>query len=192
VKLISGLLYPAERAELMEWAAGRMSAAFGGIELASPSYSFDYTDYYRDIAPRLERRFFVFAGLRRPFGLVAWKKLAVSIEAESADTGAGTVRKVNIDPGYLDGARLVLASTKDNAHRIYLWDGIYAEATMCRKKSGWISFSYTFPDFASGAYDDFLDAARNIWRRDLRARRGLSQNLGLRPNPAGGGPPAPP
>jgi hypothetical protein len=179
VKLISGLLCPAERPELMEWAAGRLSAAFGRIELASPSYPFDYTDYYRDIAPRLARRFFVFAGLRRPFGLVAWKKLAISIEAESAadtgtcaDTSAGTVRKVNIDPGYLDGARLVLASTKDNAHRIYLWDGIYAEATMCRKKSGWISFSYTFPDFASGVYDDFLDAARNIWRRDLRARKG--------------------
>ncbi|MDR0765012.1 MAG: DUF4416 family protein [Synergistaceae bacterium] len=167
VKLISGLLCPAERAELTEWAAGRMSAVFGDIELASPSYPFGYTDYYRDIAPRMERRFFVFAGLRHPFGLVAWKKLAISIEEESA---AGAGRKVNIDPGYLDGARLVLASTKDNAHRIYLWDDIYAETTMCRKKSGWISFSYTFPDFASGVYDDFLDAARNVWKRDIRAR----------------------
>ncbi|MDR1580850.1 MAG: DUF4416 family protein [Synergistaceae bacterium] len=174
VKLISGLLYPAERAELMEWAAGRMSAVFGDIELASQSYPFGYTDYYRDIAPRLERRFFVFAGLRHPFGLVVWKKLAISIEAESAacaGTDTDTGRHVNIDPGYLDGARLVLASTKDNAHRIYLWDDIYAETTMCRKKSGWISFSYTFPDFASGVYDDFLDSARNIWRRDLRSRR---------------------
>ena len=168
VKLISGLLCPAERTELMEWAAERMSAVFGGIEFASRSYPFDYTDYYANIAPRLERRFFVFAGLRHPFGLVVWKKLAISIEAES-DAGAG--RKVNIDPGYVDGARLVLASPKDNAHRIYLWDDIYAETTMCRKKSGWISFSYTFPDFASGVYDDFLDSARNIWRRDLRARR---------------------
>jgi hypothetical protein len=168
VKLISGLLFPAEREDLMEWATGQMSASFGAIELASRLYPFDYTDYYRDIAPRLERRFFVFAGLRRPFGLVAWKKRAISIEAES-DEGAG--RKVNIDPGYMDGARLVLASTKDNAHRIYLWDGIYAEVTMCRKKSGWIGFSYTFPDFASGAYDDFLDSARNAWKRDLRSRR---------------------
>jgi hypothetical protein len=166
VKLISGLLCPAERAELTEWAVGRMSAVFGDIELASRPYPFDYTDYYRDIAQCLERRFFVFAGLRHPFGLVVWKKLAVSIEAESAADGG---RRVNIDPGYLDGARLVLASTKDNAHRIYMWDDIYAEVTMCRKKSGWISFPYTFPDFASGVYDEFLDAARNLWRRDLRA-----------------------
>ena len=170
VKLISGLLCPAGQTESTEWAAGRMSAVFGDIELASRPYPFDYTDYYRDIAPRLERRFFVFAGLRHPFGLVVWKKLAISIEAESVD-GTGAGRRVNIDPGYLDGARLVLASTKDNAHRIYLWDDIYAETTMCRKKSGWISFSYTFPDFASGVYDDFLDSARNVWRRDLRARR---------------------
>jgi hypothetical protein len=169
VKLISGLLYPEERADLMEWAAGRMSAVFGDIELSSPPYPFGYTDYYRDIAPRLTRRFFAFAGLRHPFGLVVWKKLAVSIEAESGD-GDGTSRKVNIDPGYLDGARLVLASTKDNAHRIYMWDDIYAETTMCRKKSGWFGFSYTFPDFASGVYNDFLDSARNVWKRDLRAR----------------------
>jgi hypothetical protein len=167
--MISGLLCPAEQEELTEWAAERMSAVFGGIELASPPYPFNYTDYYRDIAPRLERRFFVFDWLRHPFGLVAWKKLAISIEAESA-AEAGGGRRVNIDPGYLDGARLVLASTKDNAQRIYLRDDVYAEVTMCRKKSGWITFSYTFPDFASGVYDEFLDSARNSWRRDLRAR----------------------
>lgn len=77
-------------------------------------------------------------------------------------------RTVNIDPGYLDGARLVLASTKDNAHRIYLDDDMYAEVTLCHRKSGWERFSYTFPDFKNGQYDPFLDMVRKDWQNDVR------------------------
>ncbi|MDR3278993.1 MAG: DUF4416 family protein [Synergistaceae bacterium] len=171
VKLIIGLLYPPEDAELFRWVAGRLESTFGGIERESPSYSFDYTDYYKNISPNLTRRFFIFKGLRHPFGLVVWKKLAISIEAESASEKHG--RRVNIDPGYIDGARLVLASTKDNAHRIYMWDDIYAEVTLIHRKSGWESFSYTFPDFASGIYNEFLDHARADWQSDLKALRSV-------------------
>jgi hypothetical protein len=169
VKLIIGLLYPSKLPSLFEWAARRLSAVYGDVERTSPPFPFDYTDYYSDISPDLTRRFFTFAGLRHPFGLVVWKKLAIMLESESAEGQSG--RRVNIDPGYIDGARLILASTKDNAHRIYLWDDIYAETTLCRRKSGWESFSYTFPDFASGAYKEFLDAAREDWRHDVRAVR---------------------
>ena len=77
-------------------------------------------------------------------------------------------RRVNIDPGYLDGARLVLASTKDNAHRIYLGEGIFAEVTLCRRKNTWVGFPYTFPDFRSGVYDAFLDDVRIDWLHDMR------------------------
>jgi hypothetical protein len=143
-------------------------STFGDLERESQLYPFTYTDYYDDISPDLTRCFLTFAGLRHPFGLVVWKKLAISIEAESA---SGSGRKVNVDPGYLDGARLILASTKDNAHRIYLWDDIYAETTLCHRKSGWESFSYTFPDFAGGRYFEFLDLARADWKRDMRAVR---------------------
>jgi hypothetical protein len=100
-----------------------------------------------------------------------WKRTAIALEAESS-AGFPAGRRVNVDPGYLDGARIVLASTKDNAHRIYLRDGIFAEVTMCRGKSGWKSFSYTFPDFASGMYDAFLDEVRMDWRSGVRALAG--------------------
>jgi hypothetical protein len=166
-KLIVGLLYPSDDPDTLDWAEGRLAAVFGEAERASEPYPFGWTDYYKNISPSLLRKFITFKGLRHPFGLVVWKKLAISIEAESAPPGG--CRRVNVDPGYIDGARLVLASTKDNAHRIYLWDDIYAEATLCRGKSGWVSFSYTFPDFASGAYFEFLDLARGDWKRDMRA-----------------------
>ncbi|MDR1137400.1 MAG: DUF4416 family protein [Synergistaceae bacterium] len=169
VKLIVGMLHPSGSGDLLEWGVRRLAETFGDMERKSPPYPFVYTDYYRNISPELTRRFFTFAGLRHPFGLVVWKKLAISIEAESMPGGAG--RKVNIDPGYMDGAKLVLASTKNNAHRIYLWDDIFAETTLCYRKSGWESFSYTFPDFACGVYDEFLNAARADWKRDIRASR---------------------
>jgi hypothetical protein len=171
IKIISGLLYPKDDPGLRDWAAGRLSERFGEIERTGGPFDFGYTDYYGGISPNLARYFISFRGLGRAGCLVGWKEFAIEIEAESAPaSGAG--RRVNVDPGYVDGARLVLASTKDNAHRIYLDRGIYAEVTLCRRKSGWESFSYTFPDFRSGAYDAFLDRVRLDWKSDIRVIRG--------------------
>ncbi|MBR0096320.1 MAG: DUF4416 family protein, partial [Synergistaceae bacterium] len=75
---------------------------------------------------------------------------------------------INLDPGYIDGARLVLASTKDHAHRIWLHDGIYAEITMRYRFNSWASFDYTFPDFKSGVYDEFLSSVRNLWLQERK------------------------
>jgi hypothetical protein len=168
VKLLAGLLYPNDSPELRSWARGRLSEVFGELERESGQFDFGYTDYYSAISPALTRVFFSFAGLSRPSELVKWKKLAIGLEAESALDGG---RRVNIDPGYVDGARVVLASTKDNAHRIYLSDGIYAEVTMSRRKYGWEKFSYTFPDFTSGVYDSFMDRVRLDWREDFKKNR---------------------
>ncbi|MDR3321000.1 MAG: DUF4416 family protein [Synergistaceae bacterium] len=168
VKLVSGLLYPRDAPELRSWTKDRLVARLGAVERESEAFSFDCTDYYDDISPALMRCFFSFEGLRGAEGLVGWKKTAIGIEAESSSGP----RRVNIDPGYIDGARLALASTKDNAHRIYVSDGIFAEVTLCRRRSGWESFSFTFPDFRSGRYDGFFEAARLDWRRDIRALKG--------------------
>ena len=169
VKLIIGLLYPTDLPGMLDWTVGRLSSTFGDVDQTSPPYPFTWTNYYKNISPDLTRRFITFKGLRHPFGLVVWKRLTISIEAESAQGGGG--RRVNIDPGYIDGARLALASTKDNAHRIYLWDDIFAEVTLCYGKSGWVSFSYTFPDFASGAYFEFLRSVRSNWKSDMKESR---------------------
>jgi hypothetical protein len=166
VKCVSGLLYPKGEPDVRRVTEARLRDAFGRIERASASFDWAYTDYYRSISPDLARCFFSFGGLRHPSELAEWKKTAVALEAES---GGGSGRRVNIDPGYLDGARLVLASTKDNAQRVYLRDDIYAEVTMCRGRNGWEKFRYTIPYFKSGVYDEFFDAVRADWRRDIRA-----------------------
>lgn len=167
VKLITGILYPDD--ERLALVIGEISRLWGEPEFISGPFPFDKTDYYRDIAPRLFRRFACFPGLIRADALAGIKNEARGIESRIVRDGT-QLRAVNIDPGYIDGARLVLASTKDHAHRIYLRDGIYAEVTMRFKFGRWTAFDYTFPDFASGMYDDFLTQARKSWK----AMRGAS------------------
>lgn len=163
VKRVVGVLYPDE--ERFAWTLGRLTGLWGEPDLVSGPVPFDKTDYYRDIAPRLMRRFLCLPGLQDAGELPDWKNQAREVEAESRSP----IRAVNVDPGYLDGARLVLASTKDHAHRIWLRDGIYAEVTLRYRFGHWESFDYTFPDFKSGVYDDFLSAARRLWLEE-RAR----------------------
>ena len=162
VKRITGILFPKQ--ELLTWSIERLSELWGEPEIQSEPVPFDKTDYYHEIAPELSRVFICFPGLVNPEGLADWKHEAISLEAESRQP----VRAVNIDPGYVDGARLVLASTKDHAHRIYLRDGIFAEVTMRYRFKGWKSFDYTFPDFASGVYDEFLSGVRKLWLQEVR------------------------
>ena len=162
VKRITGILYPDD--ELLVWTAGRLAEIWGEPEIVSSPVPFDKTNYYDDISPNLTRIFLCFPGLVSAGGLADWKHEAITIEAMSRQP----VRAVNIDPGYVDGARLVLASTKDHAHRIYLRDGIFAEVTMRYRFKKWQAFDYTFPDFASGVYDDFLSCARGLWLKEAR------------------------
>lgn len=164
VKLVAGVLYP--EPEWWEWTLGKLSDLWGTPEEISDSFPFTVTAYYSNIASVLHRRFLSFSGLRDGGELVKWKKAACFVEAKSR-----TPRAVNIDPGYVNGARLVLASTKDHAHRIYIGEGIHAEVTLRYRFKQWVAFDYTFPDFAEGMYDAFLSAVRKRWIIEMGTRR---------------------
>lgn len=161
VKLLIGVLYPEEA--LWEWTRKELESHFGAIERISDPFPFNWTHYYDEISPHLLRRFISLKGLQKAGKIAEWKHSAIALEKKS-----GFPRRVNIDPGYLDGARLVLASTKDNAHRIYLREGIFAEVTLCYRKGHWVSFEYTFPDFKSGIYAEFFNQVRHDWCKDKR------------------------
>ena len=164
VKRIAGILYPDDAR--LEWTLDELEHIWGKPELVSGAVPFDKTDYYRDIAPRLLRRFACFPGLVGAGGLADWKWQSHGLEERSRSP----IRAVNIDPGYIDGARLILASTKDHAHRVWLRDGIYAEVTLRWRFGKWVSFDYTFPDFKSGVYDDFLSSVRRLWLEEKNAK----------------------
>ena len=164
VKLMAGILYPDE--EWWTWTVNALSNFWGAPEEVSDPFPFSTTAYYAEIAPVLFRRFLSFPSLRDGGELPEWKMASCAVEETSRNP-----RAVNIDPGYINGARLVLASTKDHAHRIYLGKGIHAEVTLRYRFKKWQPFDYTFPDFASGRYDSFLSRVRNRWIVEMDKRR---------------------
>ena len=145
---------------------------FGPVELESPIYPFDQTAYYTaSMGPALKRQFLTFERLADAASLADWKLAANTLEAELTPRLApsGTPqRPINLDPGYLTGSKLVLASSKNFAHRIYLRDGIFAEITLNFRGAQWVGHQFTFPDFKSGIYDEFLDKARDRHLRKIK------------------------
>ncbi len=172
-KLIVAML--SARRSLLGEAAERLGRELGPIDLVGEVTNFDFTDYYAEqMGGELLRQFVSFEQLIRPDGLARIKQATNQIEAELASAHPdGPARPLNLDPGYVTESKLVLASTKDFAHRIYLGEGIYGEVTLTYAGGRWRRHEHTFPDYASGAYDSFLIQARELLRRQLgRKERG--------------------
>jgi hypothetical protein len=150
----------------LEWGCRRAAECWGTVALASPRFEFRETDYYTaSMGPELLKCFWAYQPLRDPAELSEWKLQAIRWEAEYAGLRRhAESRPLNLDPGYLTLAKLVLASTKDHAHRIYLRQGIYAEVTLYFKDGRWQPRDWTFPDYRRADYHEFFLAARQLLR----------------------------
>ncbi|MBM4142594.1 MAG: DUF4416 family protein [Lentisphaerae bacterium] len=142
--------------------AAALGSAFGPADRISAVYPFDLTDYYADeMGAPLLRQFVAFGGSFDPAELAAVKQRTNALERSMAVVADGRARRrVNLDPGYVTAANLVLATTKNSSHRILLGGGIYAEVTLTFRKQAVVPFPWTYPDFRSGRYDGFLLAVR--------------------------------
>jgi len=163
VKLICGMI--SAQPALFDRAAVRLAETFGPVHILSEVMPFDFTDYYEPQMGRgLLRRFLAFERLISPEALVEAKCLSNALERDLA-AGAEVARPINLDPGYVEPSKLVLASMKNFSHRLYLGRGVYGEVTLMYRKGKWEPLGWTFPDYASGRYDDFLTAARDRLRQ---------------------------
>ena len=153
-------------ATALEWVAGRAAAEWGPVALASSPFSFVETDYYTaTMGTGLQKLFFAFERLIDPGLLPSLKHQSNAWESEYARTTSHPEpRPLNLDPGYLTNAKLVLASTKDHSHRIYLAEGIYAEVTLHYKARRWQARDWTYPDYRRADYHEFFDQCRNFLR----------------------------
>lgn len=156
----------------LAWARAKCVEQWGPVALESPTFDFAETNYYEaTMGPGLGKTFLTFAGSGHsksydPGDLAATKHLTNAWEAEYAATaGHAESRPLNLDPGYITLAKLVLASTKDHAHRIYLGQGMYAEITLFYKHKAWRSHEYTFPDYTRADYHAFFTACRDRLRK---------------------------
>ena len=167
VKLICGML--SSQAALLEQAEGPLAGLFGPVELASEVMDFDFTDYYRrEMGGPLYRRFVAFAGCVSPEVLVEAKWSTNALEADFARRlGGSPPRPINLDVGYVEPSKLVLASLKNFSHRVYLGRSVYADLTLMYRKGRWEPLPWTFPDYASGRYHPFLSEVRRHLRRRM-------------------------
>lgn len=150
--------------EALAWGAEQAQRAWGPIALRSEAFAFDQTDYYTpSMGSGLRKEFWVFQRPFDPADLPDVKRTTSDWEADYAALARHPEsRPLNLDPGYLTPAKLVLASTKDHAHRVYLRDGIYAEVTLYYQGGAWRAREWTFPDYRRADYQHFLSQARDF------------------------------
>jgi hypothetical protein len=175
VKLFIGILVSDTR-HLKE-VEERLTIQYGPIDHHSPIIPFDFTDYYaREMGDFIERVFFSFEQLIDAAQLPAIKTWTNRLEEEIASTTTSVKRPVNLDPGYLEHAKVILASTKNFYHRIYLGNRIFAEVTMHFKNNTYQFFPWTYPDYQSRDYQEFFLRVRQIYRTQLKTRCILEGN----------------
>ena len=142
---------------------------YGDIESTYGPVPFSFTDYYRDeMGGNLQKMYMTFGRRIQRDGLAAIKTFTNGIEERYLSSGK---RTVNIDPGYVTRDKLVLASTKDFYHRIYLSQGIFAEVTLHYRKGGFRFFSWTYPDYMTPGFYAFIEKARARLVKELRCER---------------------
>ena len=169
VKLFMGIL--SSIPEILPEVDNFLMAEFGPIDLRSQAYSFDQTHYYdAEMGRPIQRWFIGFANLISAQQLARIKVRTNELEATMRASCPRVPRPVNLDPGYIEQAKIILASTKNFYHRISISEGIYAEVTMHFETGEWRSFPWTFPDFKSGQYVVFFSALRKIYRSQLKMR----------------------
>jgi hypothetical protein len=159
VKLIIGFIYKDEAIFIK--VCDQLRKKFGKIDFTAGPLDFNYTDYYlAEMGRELKRKFISFHKLIPIQDLYRIKLYTNRLEAKFAN---GKFRQVNIDPGYVDLAKLVLASTKDYAHRIFLRKGIFAEITLVFRGNSFSSNDWTYPDYRSKEYIEIFNQIRKLY-----------------------------
>jgi len=164
VKLIASLL--SGEPGLLIKAKDRLVEVYGPIDFESELLPFDHSDYYApEFGPDLQRVIVTFERLVGPGDLPAIKRRTNELEWSLS---AEEKRRVNIDPGYVSLGKMVLASTKDHAHRLYLAQGVYAEGTLTYQRGRFRPWPWTYPDYASERYCTMFDEIRQRYKAQLR------------------------
>jgi hypothetical protein len=172
VKLFVGMISrePSQFDECTE----RLSLEFGAVDLRAPTIAWDHTEYYRhEMGTGLLRTFVFFERLLTDPAQLAPIKNMTNLIEKSLSPASGNYRLINVDPGYITEAKVVLASTKDFSHRIYIGQHIYAEVTLQFREKGrtFVALEHTYPDFRRQDMIELFNGSRSSLRRELKKIR---------------------
>ena len=158
----------AARRELAQW--------YGNITAASEVIPFNFTQYYDDeMGPNLLRQWVRFETLFNPEHLAKCKletNMAETLLARQfgspSNTGTKPHRPINIDPGYVHRYKVILATTKDHSHRVYIAEGIFGEVTLHWHHNRWTAWPWTYADYQSETAQTFFVKARTEYMEQLQ------------------------
>jgi hypothetical protein len=149
-----------------------LTAILGAIDCRSETLPWNVSRFYeKEMGTGLLRRFVSFGQLASP-GNLAEIKLQTQRVEEKCRTAEQNKRKVNVDPGYLEAGKVVLASTKNAGHRIYLQSGIYGEAALLYYDGAFQACAHTYPDYLWAETLSFFTSLRSVYLDQLRQLAG--------------------
>lgn len=167
-KLFVAILAPQH---LLREAETSLDSAFGPLDLRSHIFAFTFTDYYQEeMGSHLYRYFVAPRTLITQDALPDIKHRTNEIERQFSDSGERSRRRINLDPGYLTSAKVVLASTKDYAHRIYLDRGIYGDLHFRYEQGRYQPLPWTYPDYRTPEALTFFAEMRRFYLRQTEPR----------------------
>lgn len=152
-------------AEIVSYINSKLEQEFSQLGLEkihsqSEVIEFDFSDYYdEEMGENILRYWISFSPLIQPKHLYQFKLLSNKVEEVYFSDEQGR-RKVNIDPGYIDGSKVVLFSTKNYSHRVYIDEGIFAEVTLIYKNKQFQTLEWTYPDYRTSHALNFFSEVR--------------------------------
>jgi len=152
VRLIVGIL--AANEGFATEARRELTERFGAVDLEMQPIPFAHTNYYvGELGENPLRSFLSFESRIERESIAA-------IKLETNEMEKIWNRAINLDPGYMTLGQFFLVTTKDQRHRIYLGQGIFAEVTLYFENGHFHPFDWTYPDYKSKAYIKFFEKAR--------------------------------
>ena len=156
--------------QAFDWSVEEMVKIWGDVALSSARFDFVETKFYeRTMGTDLKKQFFAFQSLVPPDSIADAKLNSNALEKRFASSfDCEEERPLNIDPGYISEAKLVLATTKDRDHRLYMQKGIFAEVTLHYHQKLWRASRWTYPDYQREDFQAFFTQVRNSLRQRYR------------------------
>ncbi len=167
VNLFTGIIFN-ERIDPVDLVS-QLENKFSRVDLRSDVLKFDFTDYYYpEMGNSLYRQFISFEELIFPEKLPEIKLLTNKIENDLSESGK---RMVNLDPGYLSDANVIIATTKNYYQRVPLTNGIYAQMEYVLKGKDLKTLEWTYPDFRSEDYKEFFRNMIPLYKKKISSER---------------------
>ena len=162
VKLMIALM--AQNKEMIAQGRIMLETEFGDVDSESESYPFSFSDYYqKEMGLKLIKQFTSFKDTVNPGTLSSIKHITNEMEMNLQRPDGQPGRRINLDPGYINGAQLVLATTKNYSHRLYLDQGIYGEVTLIFRKGNFQALPWTYPDYKTDLAYAYFKSVRQLF-----------------------------